>query len=85
LLAAALDAAADAAAALPASAGSLLGDLVSACSALAAARRRHPRPAWWSAGAAACRSRILQASWWEEAAQHELALMPAWFGGAGSV
>jgi hypothetical protein len=78
----------DAAAVRPRPAGTPLGDLVAALSALAAAagareRRREPAP-WHSAGAAACRCRLLQASWWAGGAQHELALTPAWMGGAGS-
>jgi hypothetical protein len=87
LWAVAAEVAPDPAAVYPRPAGSPFGDLVAVLSALAAAagaRWRREGPRWWSAGAAACRCRLLQASWWAGAAQHELALTPAWLGGAGS-
>jgi hypothetical protein len=57
---------------------------VQACSALAAGlacRWRRGRVGWLEAGAAVCRSRILQVSWWAGGAQREPALSPA--GGPG--
>jgi hypothetical protein len=86
LLAAAFEVAPDPAAVSPRPAGSPLGGLVAVLSALAAAvgaRWRRPAGSWQSAGAAACRSRLLQASWWAGEAQHELALMPAWWSETG--
>ncbi|MDR1187541.1 MAG: helix-turn-helix domain-containing protein [Bifidobacteriaceae bacterium] len=78
----------DAAAVNPKPAGTPLGDLVAALSALAAAagarERRQETAPWHSAGAAACRCRLFQASWWAGTAQHELALTPAWLARAGS-
>jgi hypothetical protein len=87
LRAVAAEAAPDPAAVRPRPAGTPLGDLVAALSALAAAvgaRWRREPPPWHAAGAAACRCRLLQASWWAREAQHELALTPAWFAQAGS-
>jgi hypothetical protein len=78
----------DAAALAPKPAGGPLAGLIAALSFLAAAlgaRWRRPPPRWWQAGAAACRSRLLQASWWVSGAQHELALPPPWWSGPGLV
>ncbi|MDR1293886.1 MAG: hypothetical protein LBK59_02835 [Bifidobacteriaceae bacterium] len=87
LRAVAAEIAPDPAAVHPKPAGVPLADLVAALSALAAAvgaRWRQKPPAWYSVGAAACRCRLLQVSWWARDAQHELALMPAWLAQAGS-
>ncbi|MDR2373016.1 MAG: hypothetical protein LBD77_02705, partial [Bifidobacteriaceae bacterium] len=82
LWAVACEAAPDPARVAPRPAGPGLGGLVAVCSALAAAwgaRFHGDAPPWWAAGAAVCRSRLLQASWWAGRSQHELALPPAWW------
>jgi hypothetical protein len=86
LWAVACEAAPDPASVAPAPSGSLLGGLVSVCSALGAAvaaRLRVDAPEWQSAAAAACRSRFLQASGGGAGSQHELALPPAWWRAEG--
>ncbi|MDR0593548.1 MAG: hypothetical protein LBG60_09920 [Bifidobacteriaceae bacterium] len=78
----------DAARVAPGPAGSLVGGLVASLSALAAAvgaRWGVAAPGWEAVGAAACRCRLLQASWWASKAQHELALPPPWWAGPGLV